>query len=42
MILRHDMYIPYAVKVDGQIIKVYDEINHVVVEESNAAVTSNR
>jgi predicted ATPase with chaperone activity len=29
MILTSDMYIPYAVEVDGQIVKVYDEINHV-------------
>jgi predicted ATPase with chaperone activity len=34
MILKNDMYIPYAVEVDGQIIKVYDEINHKVVEET--------
>jgi predicted ATPase with chaperone activity len=33
MILGNDMYIPYAVEVDGQIIKVYDEINHVTVQE---------
>ena len=31
MILKNDMYIPYAVEVDGQIIKVYDEINHTAV-----------
>ncbi|MCB8985090.1 MAG: ATP-binding protein [Ardenticatenaceae bacterium] len=34
MILKEDMYIPYAVEVDGQIIKVYDEINHELVEET--------
>ncbi|MCL4871600.1 MAG: ATP-binding protein [Anaerolineae bacterium] len=28
LILGDDMYIPYAVEADGQIIKVYDEINH--------------
>ncbi len=33
MILGNDMYIPYAVEVDGQIIKVYDEINHKAVED---------
>lgn len=33
MILTNDMYIPYAVEVDNQIIKVYDEINHVAVPE---------
>lgn len=31
MILQNDMYIPYAIEVDGQIIKVYDEINHTAV-----------
>ena len=31
MILKNDIYIPYAVEIDGQIIKVYDEINHVIV-----------
>ncbi len=31
MILTNDMFIPHAVEVDGQIIKVYDEINHVSV-----------
>jgi predicted ATPase with chaperone activity len=35
MILGNDMYIPYAVEVDGQVIKVYDEINHEAVEEIN-------
>ncbi len=33
MILTNDIYIPYSVEVDGQIIKVYDEINHVAVPE---------
>lgn len=33
MILTNDIYIPYAVEVDGQIVKVYDEINHVAVPE---------
>ncbi|HEX6386158.1 MAG TPA: ATP-binding protein [Anaerolineae bacterium] len=33
MILKDDIYIPYAVAVDGQIIKLYDEINHVAVPE---------
>ncbi|GJM40762.1 MAG: ATPase AAA [Ardenticatenaceae bacterium] len=33
MILTNDMYIPYAVEVDGQIIKVYDEINHIAVPD---------
>lgn len=33
MILTSDIYIPYAVEVDGQIINVYDQINHEVVPE---------
>ena len=33
MILANDMYIPYAVEIDGQIVKVYDEINHVAVPD---------
>lgn len=36
MILGGDMYIPYAVEVDGQIIKVYDEVNHVAVPETSS------
>jgi predicted ATPase with chaperone activity len=28
MILGEEMYIPYAIDVDGQIIKVYDNVNH--------------
>ncbi len=37
LVLGNDMYIPYAVEVDGQIIKVYDEINHVAVKEDESA-----
>ncbi|MCB9420743.1 MAG: ATP-binding protein [Ardenticatenaceae bacterium] len=36
MILKNDIYIPYAVEVDGQIIKVYDEINHVIVPQEDS------
>jgi predicted ATPase with chaperone activity len=39
MILRNDMYIPYAVEVDGQIVKIFDEINHIVVPEPTVTVT---
>lgn len=28
MILRETMYIPYAVYVDGQVVKIYDSVNH--------------
>ncbi|MBM2850202.1 MAG: putative ATPase [Anaerolineales bacterium] len=36
MILGEDMYIPYAVDVEGQIIKIYDNVNHQVIEEEDA------
>jgi len=35
MILGDDMYIPYAVDVEGQIIKVFDNVNHEVVREGD-------
>jgi predicted ATPase with chaperone activity len=36
MILGEDMYIPYAVDLDGQIIKVFDSVNHEVAREDMA------
>ena len=36
MILGEDLYIPYAVDVEGQIIKVYDSVNHEEVPEEDA------
>lgn len=39
MVLKNDMYIPYAVEVDGQIIKVFDEINHQAVENPEISGT---
>ena len=36
MILGEDMYIPYALDVEGQIIKIYDNVNHQVIEEDDA------
>lgn len=39
MVLKNDMYIPYAVEVDGQIIKVFDEINHIAVPDTNSSGT---
>jgi len=35
MILGEDMYIPYAVDVEGQVIKVYDNVNHEIVKEED-------
>ncbi len=37
LVLGTDMYIPHAVMVDGQIIKVFDEINHVAAEDVDAS-----
>ncbi len=34
MVLGEEMYVPYAVDVDGQIIKVYDNTNHEIVAEN--------
>ncbi|MGC9520603.1 MAG: ATP-binding protein [Anaerolineae bacterium] len=34
LLMEGDIYIPYAVEVEGQIIKVFDDVNHVTVEES--------
>ncbi len=36
MILGDDMYIPYAIDVEGQIIKVYDAVNHEVVRDDKS------
>ncbi len=33
LLMEGDMYIPYAVEVEGQIIKIYDEVSHVPVPE---------
>jgi predicted ATPase with chaperone activity len=35
MVLGEEMYVPYAVDVDGQIIKIYDNVNHEVVNEGD-------
>ncbi len=40
VILASDMYIPYTVEVDGQIIQVYDEINHVAVPDAEIKATT--
>ena len=36
MILEEDMYIPFAIDVDGQVVKLYDSVNHVLVPEEEA------
>ncbi|GMQ78412.1 MAG: AAA family ATPase [Anaerolineae bacterium] len=44
MVLGNDMYIPYCVEVDGQIITVYDAINHeaLVDDETTKIGSGNR
>ncbi len=37
MILGDEMLIPYAVDIDGEVIKVYDEVTHVLIEEAPLA-----
>jgi predicted ATPase with chaperone activity len=41
-VLGKEMYIPYAVEVDGQIIIVYDQTNHTPVTEPNPESPSKR
>jgi predicted ATPase with chaperone activity len=33
MLMEGDIYIPYAVEVEGQVIKVFDDVNHQLTEE---------
>ncbi len=42
MIFRDDIYVPYALEVDGQMIKVFDSINHRPVEENRGASSSKK
>jgi hypothetical protein len=34
LILGDDMWIPYAIDVDGQVIRVFDDVNHVVTDRA--------
>lgn len=33
ILLQEDMYIPYALDIDGQVVKLYDSVNHVLAPE---------
>lgn len=33
MVLQESLYIPYAIYVDGQVVKLYDSVNHVIYKE---------
>lgn len=35
MVQAQTIYIPYAIYVDGQVIKLYDSVNHVLADEEN-------
>ena len=37
MILRESMYIPYAIYVDGQVVKLYDSVNHQLSTDNGAS-----
>jgi len=37
MILSDDMYVPYAVDIEGQVVKMYDSVNHVLAEDQELA-----
>jgi predicted ATPase with chaperone activity len=40
IVLSQAMYIPYAIYVDGQVIKVYDNVNHQLAPEEDAKKSS--
>jgi hypothetical protein len=37
LILQEDMYIPYALDVEGHVVKLYDSVNHNLVPEEDAS-----
>ncbi len=39
MILQEDMYIPYAIDIDGQVVKLYDSVNHVLAADEDASAS---
>lgn len=38
MILSTSMYIPYAIYIDGQVVKLYDSVNHQIAPENEPAL----
>jgi energy-coupling factor transporter ATP-binding protein EcfA2 len=36
ILLEEDMYIPHAIDIDGQVVKMYDTVNHVLSPEEDA------
>jgi predicted ATPase with chaperone activity len=41
LVLTQNMYIPYALYLDGQVIKVYDAVSHSIVSDSEGGGTGN-
>ncbi|NDJ52640.1 MAG: ATP-binding protein [Chloroflexi bacterium] len=39
VVLGSGIYIPYAVDIDGQVVRVFDSVNHEVIEETKATST---
>ena len=39
MILRESIYIPYAIFIEGQVVKLYDSVNHEIIPEHDVAET---
>jgi energy-coupling factor transporter ATP-binding protein EcfA2 len=35
ILLQEDMFIPYAIDIDGQVVKMYDSVNHVLAPEDD-------
>lgn len=42
LLMEGDMYIPYAIEVEGQIIKVFDDVNHVIIPEDSSHKVDSR
>ena len=40
LVLTQEMYIPYAIYVDGQVIKLFDNVNHELAPEEESSPTS--
>ncbi len=39
MLLRESMYIPYALYIEGQVVKLYDSVNHEIIQEKEVTET---
>ena len=35
ILLEEDMYVPYAIDIDGQVVKMYDSVNHQLAQEED-------